>query len=140
MFVNVVERRKQIEIEEKEIERKEKELFAMVRIPAEAEAFKTKTIAEGMKNKMLAEAQADAERVKQLGKAEASAREAIGKAEAHGMKMKAEAYKEYGDAALVSMVLEVLPHLAGEVASPLKKTKEIVQYLCRSDKESCKMP
>ena len=40
--------------------------------------------------------------------------------------MKAEAYKEYGDAALVSMVLEVLPHLAGEVASPLKRTKEIV--------------
>ena len=29
--------------------------------------------------------------------------------------MKAEAYKKYGDAALVSMVLEVLPHLAGEV-------------------------
>ena len=29
--------------------------------------------------------------------------------------MKAEAYKNYGDAALVSMVLEVLPHLAGEV-------------------------
>ena len=31
------------------------------------------------------------------------------------MKVKAEAYKKYGDAALVSMVLEVLPHLAGEV-------------------------
>ena len=31
------------------------------------------------------------------------------------MRVKAEAYKNYGDAALVSMVLEVLPHLAGEV-------------------------
>ena len=31
--------------------------------------------------------------------------------------MKAEAYKNYGDAALVSMVLEVLPHLAGEVSA-----------------------
>ena len=34
---------------------------------------------------------------------------------AEGMRVKAEAYKNYGDAALVSMVLEVLPHLAGEV-------------------------
>ena len=32
------------------------------------------------------------------------------------MRVKAEAYKNYGDAALVSMVLEVLPHLAGEVS------------------------
>ena len=38
------------------------------------------------------------------------------------MKVKAEAYKKYGDAALVSMVLEVLPHLAGEVR-PLITTK-----------------
>ena len=37
--------------------------------------------------------------------------------------MKAEAYKKYGDAALVSMVLEVLPHLAGEVR-PLITIKE----------------
>ena len=123
MNIEVVERRKEIEIEEKEIERKEKELFAT---PAEAHAFETRTIAEGMKVKRLAEAQAIAEKIKKIGKAEAGAAEAIGKAEAKGMKMKAEAYKEYGDAALVSMVLEVLPHLAGEVASPLKRTKEIV--------------
>ena len=126
MNIEVVERRKEIEIEEKEIERKEKELFATVKIPAEAHAFETQTIAEGMKVKRLAEAQAIAEKIKKIGKAEAGAAEAIGKAEAKGMKMKAEAYKEYGDAALVSMVLEVLPHLAGEVASPLKRTKEIV--------------
>jgi flotillin len=51
MNIEVVERRKEIEIEEKEIERKEKELFSTVKIPAEAHAFKTRTIAEGMKVK-----------------------------------------------------------------------------------------
>ena len=126
MNIEVVERKKEIEIEEKEIVRKEKELIATVKVPAEAFAFRTKTIAEGMKFQMLAEAQAESEKIKLNGKAEAGAAEAIGKAEAAGMKMKAEAYKEYGDAALVSMVLEVLPHLAGEVASPLKRTREMV--------------
>ena len=63
MNIEVVERRKEIEIEEKEIERKEKELFATVKIPAEAHAFKTKTIAKGMKVKRLAEAQAISEKL-----------------------------------------------------------------------------
>ena len=43
----VVERRKQIEIEEQEIRRKEKELMSTVKLPAEAEAYKVQTIAEG---------------------------------------------------------------------------------------------
>ena len=45
----VVERRKQIEIEEQEIMRKEKELISTVRLPAEAEAYKVQTVAEGMR-------------------------------------------------------------------------------------------
>ena len=45
--VEVVERRKQIEIEEQEIKRKEKELISTVRLPAEAEAYKVQTVAEG---------------------------------------------------------------------------------------------
>lgn len=38
--ITIVERRKQIEVEEKEIMRKEKELMATVKRPAEAESFK----------------------------------------------------------------------------------------------------
>ena len=45
-----MERRKQIEIEEQEIKRKEKELMATVRLPAEAEGFKVQTVAEGMRS------------------------------------------------------------------------------------------
>lgn len=36
-------------MEEKEIQRKEKELFGTVRLPAEAEAFKLQTLAEGQR-------------------------------------------------------------------------------------------
>lgn len=45
--IEVVERRKQIAIQEKEILRKEKELSATVRLPAEAEAFRVEMIAQG---------------------------------------------------------------------------------------------
>ena len=47
VFVQVVERRKQIEVEEKEITRKDRELKAIVKLPAEAEAYKVQTLAEG---------------------------------------------------------------------------------------------
>lgn len=54
-------------------------------------------------------ARADAEKIKMLGAAEAYAIEAVGKAEAEQMRMKAAAYKQYGDAAIMSLVLESLP-------------------------------
>jgi len=47
IHTQIVERRKQIEIEEQEIKRKEKELISTVWLPAEAEAYKVQTVAEG---------------------------------------------------------------------------------------------
>ena len=44
-----------------------------------------------------------------IGAAEAAAIEAIGKAEAERMRQKAAAYKQYGDAALMSLILEAMP-------------------------------
>lgn len=124
--IQVVERRKQIEIEEQEITRKEKELISTVRLPAEAEAYKVQTVAEGMRTKTVEAARADGERIRLIGAAEAKAVEAVGRAEAESMRMKASAYKQYGDAAIMSLVLEALPQIAAEVAAPLAKTDEIV--------------
>lgn len=45
--IEVVERRKQIEIEEQEVQRKERELNSTVRLPAEAESYRVQMIAEG---------------------------------------------------------------------------------------------
>lgn len=47
--IEVVERKKQIEVEEKEVVRMEKELTATVKQPAEAEAYRIQQIAEGEK-------------------------------------------------------------------------------------------
>merc|ERR1719232_2082246 len=102
--IQVVERRKQIEIEEQEIRRKEKELMSTVKLPAEAEAYKVQTIAEGKRTQTVESARAEAEK----------------------MRMKASAYKQYGDAAIMALVLEALPQIAAEVAAPLAKTDEIV--------------
>merc|ERR1719499_489631 len=124
--IQVVERRKQIEIEEQEIKRKEKELISTVRLPAEAEAYKVQTVAEGNRTKTVEAARADGEKIRLVGGAEAKAVEAVGRAEAESMRMKASAYKQYGDAAIMSLVLEALPQIAAEVAAPLAKTDEIV--------------
>lgn len=44
--IDVVERKKQIEVEEKEVARKDKELVATVKRPAEAESYRVETIAQ----------------------------------------------------------------------------------------------
>uniref|UniRef100_A0A8C6SQE5 Flotillin n=1 Tax=Neogobius melanostomus TaxID=47308 RepID=A0A8C6SQE5_9GOBI len=124
--IQVVQRKKQITIEEAEINRTDKELIATVKRPADAEAYKMQQLAEGHKIKTVLIAQAEAEKIKKVGEAEASSIEAIGKAEAEKMRLKAEAYLQYGEAAKTALVLESLPKMAGKVAAPLAKTNEIV--------------
>ena len=124
--IQVVERRKQIEIEEQEIRRKEKELMSTVKLPAEAESYKVQVIAEGKRTQTVEAARAEAERLRLLGAADARAIEAVGMAEAEQMRMKASAYKQYGDAAVLSLVLEALRLISAEISAPLAKTDEIV--------------
>lgn len=54
-------------------------------------------------------ARAEAEKIRKIGAAEAHAIELVGKAEAERMRMKAHVYKQYGDAAIMNIVLESLP-------------------------------
>lgn len=54
-------------------------------------------------------AQAEAEKIRFVGEAEAASIEAVGKAEAEKMRLKAEAYQQYGEAAKTALVLEALP-------------------------------
>lgn len=62
-------------------------------------------------------AQAEAEKIKKIGEAEASSIEAVGKAEAEKMRLKAEAYEQYGEAAKTALVLDALPKVT-HTASP----------------------
>lgn len=61
------------------------------------------------RTQVVEKARADAEKVKLMGLAEATAIENIGRAEAEAMRMKAAAYKQYGEAATLSLVFEALP-------------------------------
>uniref|UniRef100_A0A1E1W859 Band 7 domain-containing protein n=2 Tax=Pectinophora gossypiella TaxID=13191 RepID=A0A1E1W859_PECGO len=124
--IEVVERRKQIEVEQQEILRRQEELSATVKLPAEAEAYRLQAIAEGKRTQTVEAAKADAERIKVLGLAEATAIGDVGKADAERMLAKAKVYKQYGEAAIMALVLEALPKIAAEVSAPLAKTDEIV--------------
>merc|ERR1719458_502857 len=96
------------------------------KIEDNSRAFKVQTVAEGNRTRVVEVAKAEGEKIKLIGGAEARAVEAIGKAEAESMRLKASAYKQYGDAAVMSLVLDALPAIAAEVAAPLAKTEEIV--------------
>ncbi|NWI02940.1 FLOT2 protein, partial [Tichodroma muraria] len=124
--IEVVERKKQIEVEEKEVVRMEKELVATVKQPAEAEAYRIQQIAEGEKVKQILLAQAEAEKIRKIGEAEAFVIEAVGMAEAEGLKLKAEALQNYGEVGQLSLVLDVLPEIAAQLSAPLSKVDEIV--------------
>ncbi|CAH2051958.1 unnamed protein product, partial [Iphiclides podalirius] len=124
--IEIVERRKQIEVEQQEILRREEELVSTVRLPAEAEAYRLQTIAEGKRTQTVEAAKADAERIKVLGLAEATAIGDVGKADAERMLAKAKVYNQYGEAAIMALVLDALPKIAAEVSAPLAKTDEIV--------------
>jgi len=124
--VDLVEKSLSIQVEEKEILRAEKELTATTKLPANARAFETKILAEGAKAAKLKNAEGEAQKIRLLGAADAAAIEAIGKAEAQQMELKASAYKQYGEAAKMKLVLDALPKIAAEVAAPLAKVDEIV--------------
>lgn len=113
--IDIVERRKQIEIESQEVERKERELQATVKLPADAENQRVKLIAEGKRTQTVEAARAEAERIKKIGTAEAATIELVGKAEADRMRMKANVYKQYGDAAIMNIVLESLPKVIWKI-------------------------
>lgn len=88
---------------------------------AEAEAIEGIKRGEAEKGRRLAEA--DATRAE--GEAQAAATLAIGQAEAEAMDKRADAFAHYNDAAVLQMLIEVLPQIAKEVASPISAIDQL---------------
>jgi flotillin len=124
--VEIVSKEKQIEVQQQESLRREQELDATVRKPAEAERFKIQTLAEARQYQLQTEAVGEAEAIRLRGEAEADAARAVGMAEAEVIRQKAEAWKEYSEAAILQQLLDRLPEVASAVAQPLSKTDRIV--------------
>lgn len=147
MQVKIIERQKQIELEEKEILRRERQYDSEVKKKADADRYsveqaataeKAKQIAEADANKYRIEAiaRAEAERVRIDGVAKADAQKAQGETEAEIIRLKglaeaeakqkvAEAFEQFGQAAIMDMVLKMLPEYAKQVASPLSNIDKI---------------
>jgi flotillin len=115
LMVEIVERRRMIELMEAEVERRKHELEAEVVAPALARA-----------REIVALAESERERLASLGVGEADAVRARGIAEAETMAAKARAWGDYNEAAITDRVLEVLPELASAVSAPLARTEKIV--------------
>lgn len=146
--VNIVEKQKQIELQQQEILRKQRELEANVQKPADAERYRVETLANARKFQLEAEAGgtaaaakatgfanadvakatgiAEAEANRARGLAEAAIIEAQGKATAESMRVKAESFKQYNEAAVVEMIIRILPEVAGKISEPLSKTEKMV--------------
>ncbi|MER6526465.1 SPFH domain-containing protein [Streptomyces sp. NPDC001508] len=82
---------------------------------AQAEAERARLTGEGEKQRRSALAEA----VRLEGAAQAAAIGATGEAEAEAMRKKADAFAQYGDAAVLQMLVEVLPHVVAKAAEPL---------------------
>merc|ERR1712073_249405 len=86
---------------------------------------KMEKLAEANRNRLIMEAEAESEAKALKGEAEAYAIEVKAKAEAEQMAKKADAWQEYKEAALVDMMLKVLPKVAAEVSAPLAQVDKI---------------
>ena len=135
--VQVIEKEKQIEVQEKEILRREKELVALVEKPASAERQRIQTLAEAEQYRLRTTASGQAEATRAIGNAEADANKARGLAqaevikaqgfsEAEAMAKKADAWRQYNEAAITQMFVDKLPEIASAVSAPLAKVEKIV--------------
>ena len=146
--VQIIEKQKQIELQQQEILRRQRELEATVQRPADAERYRVETLANAKKFQLETEAAgaasaakatgfasadvskatgvAEAEANRARGLAEAAVIEAQGKATASAMQAKAESFKQYNEAAVIEMIVRVLPEVAGKISEPLSKTEKMV--------------
>ena len=139
--IEQVRKQQEVLVQEQEAARKEKELQATVVKPAEAERQAAILRAEGEKQATVIRAEAtqkeleyegagEAAKIERIGKAEAAKVLAVGEAEAEvikkkllaeaeGLQRKAEAWKNFNEAAVINMVVEKMPELAQAFATQL---------------------
>jgi flotillin len=123
--VQQIEREQQIKVQEAEIVRREKELIATVLKQAEVERQRISVLAEAEKSRLTIEAEGQAAATRMRGEAEADIIFKKGDAEARAMNVKAEAFQEYNQAAVIDKLLTSHPEIVQAIASPLNKVDKI---------------
>lgn len=115
----------------------DRELDTKIRKPADAARYQAEQEAEARRVSLVKQAEADAERARLTGEGEKAQRAALadavrlegeadaaaigakGAAEAEAMCKKADAFAQYGDAAVLQMLVEVLPAVVAKASEPL---------------------
>ncbi len=123
--VQQVEKEQQIKVQEAEITRHEKELIATILKEAEVQRQRVMNLAEAEKQRLTAEAEGRAAAIRVQGEAEADIIFKKGEAEAKAMNIKAEAYQEYNQAAVVDKLISSLPEVVRAMAAPLANVDKI---------------
>ncbi len=123
--VQQVEKEQQVKVQEAEINRREKELIATVLKGAEIERQRIETLAAAEKQRLTAEAEGHAASIRAQGEAEAEIIFKKGESEAKAMNVKAEAYQEYNQAAVIDKLFTSLPEIVKALASPLANVDKI---------------
>ena len=123
--VQQIEKEQQVKVQEAEINRREKELIATVLKRAEIERQRIETLAAAEKQRLIAEAEGHASSIRAQGEAEAEIIFKKGESEAKAMNVKAEAYQEYNQAAVIDRLFTSMPEVVRALASPLANVDKI---------------
>jgi flotillin len=147
--VNVERVRKEgeIKVQEAEIARRERELAATVLKQADAERQRIQTLAEAERQRLALEATGRAEAqkiegtaaadvIRLKGTAEAEIIKAKGQSEAGAMQLKAGAFQDYNQAAILDKLLAGFPEVVRAFAEPLSKVDKITVVSTGSGSDS----
>ena len=117
---------------QEQVEIKANQLKAEIEKQADADKYKVEKDAQAKLEQQKREAEAkkyameqEAAGIRAKGEAEAYAIAQKGEAEALAMDKKAEAYKKYNNAAVIQMLVGVLPEVVKNVAEPISSIKEV---------------
>ena len=123
--VQQIEKEQQIKVQEAEITRHEKELIATVLKQAEVEKQRVLNQADAERQRLIAQAEGQAQAIRLQGEAEADIIFKKGEAEAKAMNVKAEAYQEWNQAAVVDKLISNMPEVVRAMAQPLANVDKI---------------
>ena len=123
--VQQIEKLEQVKVQEAEIARREKELIATVLKQAEIDRQRIETLANAERQRLMSEAEGHAAATRAQGEAEAEIIFKKGEAEARAMNVKAEAYQEWNQAAVVDKLITGLPEVVRAMSAPLSQIDKI---------------
>ncbi len=123
--VEQVQKQEQIKVQELEVQRRQLELEATIIKQAEAERQRIEALAEAERQRLAKEAAGKAEAIRLQGIAEAEIVRAKGQAEADAMHLRAAAYQEYSQAAVLDKLLSSLPEVTRALAQSLASVDKI---------------